>query len=71
MAYVHIQSGQYKWYPESEYSDWEKIKKPVDENKTISLPEDYANATKEGELSETGEVINVKIKKPKKNDKAN
>ena len=41
MAYVHLGSGQYRWYNPKDYADWEKVPNPFEnyfpeENKSVT-----------------------------------
>ncbi len=68
MAYVHISSGQYRWYTEAEYSTWTRNDTSV--MPKIYVPDVPAQMTEEQTASVTEEVVVEKPKKTikKKND---
>ena len=63
MAYVHISSGQYRWYTEAEYSTWTRNDTAVMPN--IYVPDVPAQMTEEQSAS----VSEVVVEKPKKSAK--
>jgi len=61
MAYVHIQSGQYKWYTEAEYSDWVSTGTATISPEYIYVPDIPAQMT-----DEQAESVVEETEKPKK-----
>ena len=61
MAYVHISSGQYKWYTEAEYSDWVSTGTATIKPEYIYVPDMPAQMT-----DEQAELVEEETEKPKK-----
>lgn len=56
MAYVHLSSGQYKWYTEAEYSDWVRTGTATPTPEYVYVPDAPAQMTDEQTASVTEEA---------------
>lgn len=68
MAYVHISSGQYRWYTEAEYSHWERTGTAAPIPEYIYVPDMPAQMTDE-QAESVGYDLEANEVKPKKTRK--